>query len=364
LLGGGTTRSWLWRLLIVLLAAAALALVTSSWVFQGTRATAERVRAHSVPSVMHVMAARAALVQADAAAIQSFQTGEVGLTGPGENYQNQIAVASQSLTQLAADSITGAGASQTIQLVEGMLASYVGLIEQADAHYRQDAGSVLAIADLWSASRLLHMPEGGILAQLDALHDLESRALAAQVTAGRMAPGWILAWVVAFSLLLALLLVAQALLSGRFRRTFNLPLIGATAAALALVGGMSVDFDARSELAETQDASSSVVRFWRAQTDLVDRHGQGLLKQLVTKHCPEGGCGETVDRFAAALGPVNGLYSPPDEIELTASIKIVNRHAEAAADTGSAQLLVLLAALLALVLVPVGLFPRIDEYRR
>jgi hypothetical protein len=312
-LRGRTTRGSLWRLLIALVVSAVVALASSAWVFQGTRATAERVRLHSIPSIMHVTAARAALVEADAAAVRSFQTGEVGLTGPGDRYQNQIAVASQSLTQLAADSIAGAGASQTIQLVEGMLVSYVGLVEQADAHYRQDPGSVLAIADLWYASRLLHNPEGGILAQLDALREVESRALAGQLDSGRMAVGWVVAWIAAVVLLLALLVFAQVFLSGRFRRTFNVPLVGATAAALVLAAGMSVDFDARERLTATSSASQAVVRHWQGQMDVTDRRGQRMLTQLVAKHCPASGCGETVDSFVAALGTTGGDGAQPDE---------------------------------------------------
>jgi hypothetical protein len=48
---------------------------------------------------------------------------------------------------------------------------------------------------------------------------------------------------------------------------------------------------------------------------------------------------------------------------VTAGIKDLNDRAAAAADTATAQLVVFLAALLALLLAPVGLFPRIDEYR-
>jgi hypothetical protein len=205
----GHTTHALRRLLIALIAAAVAVLATTAWGFQGTRSAAERVELHSVPSILQVMAARTALVEADEAAIRSFQTGEVRLTGPGERYQNQIAVASQSLTQLAQDSVAGEGASQTIQLVTGLLVSYVGLIEQADAHYRQDGRSVLGTADLWYASRLLHMPDGGILAQLDGLREAESRALAAEVTSGRMAVGWMAGWIVPLLVFLGLLVLAQ-----------------------------------------------------------------------------------------------------------------------------------------------------------
>ena len=355
----GTTRATLWRSLVVLELMLIAALGTSAWVSQGTRATAERVKTHSVPSIMHILAAHAALVEADEAAVDSFRTGAVGLTGPGERYQNQIALAGQNLTQLAVDSIAGAGVGQGIQLVQGQLAAYSGLIEQADAHNRQDPTSALAAADLWYASRLLHMPDGGILALLDDLLAVERQALAGQLTDGRMAPGWVVTWIVPVGVLLALLVGTQMFLSWRFRRTFNVPLLAATVAVLALAVGMSFDFAARGELTATRNAGNVLVGAWQARIDTTDRRGQEMLGELVAKACPEG-CAETVDRFTAAPG---GTGEPPTEESLTAHIKDVDGHAAAAADTADRQLLLVLAVLAAMALVPLGLYPRIDEYR-
>ncbi|RSM56861.1 hypothetical protein DMB66_32500 [Actinoplanes sp. ATCC 53533] len=345
----------MWRSLIVLEVALVAALGMTVWVSQGTQATAERVKAHSVPSIMHILAAHAALVEADVAAVDSFRTGAAGLTGPGERYQSQLALAGQSLTQLAVDSIAGAGVGQSIQLVQGQLAAYSGLIEQADAHYRQDPGSALARADLWYASRLLHMPAGGILAQLDDLLTVERRALAGQLTAGRMAPGWAVTWIVPVVVLFALLVGAQVFLSRRFRRTFNVPLLGATAAVLVLAAGMSFDFAARGELTATRNAGDALAGVWQARIDAADRHGQQMLGDLVAKACPDG-CGATVDRRAAS-------GEPPGEESLTAHIRDVDGHAAAAADTAGRPMPLMLAALIAMALVPLGLHPRIDEYR-
>jgi hypothetical protein len=354
-----TTRSALWRSLIVLELALLVALGTAAGVSQGTQAAAERVRSHSAPSIQHILAAHAALVEADEAAVDSFRTGAVGLTGPGERYQNQIALAGQNLTQLAVDSIAGAGVGQSIQLVQGQLAAYSGLIEQADAHYRQDPGSELARADLWYASRLLHMPAGGILAQLDDLLAIERQALAGEITAGRMAAGWVATWIVPMIVLLVLLVVTQVFLSRRFRRTFNLPLLGATAAVLVLAGGMSFDFAARGELAATQQAGDALAGGWQARIAATDRRGQQMLGDLVAQTCPDG-CGETIGRLLATPGATG---EPPGDEALTARIKDVDGHAAAAADTAGRPMPLMLAALIAMALVPLGLHPRIDEYR-
>jgi hypothetical protein len=74
-----------------------------------------------------------------------------------------------------------------------------------------------------------------------------------------MAAGWVLAWVVPALALLALLVVTQVFLSRRFRRAFSLPLVGATAAALALAAGMSFDVAARGELTATREAGAALV---------------------------------------------------------------------------------------------------------
>jgi hypothetical protein len=355
----GSTRATLWRSLVVLELALVAALGMAAVVSQGTQATAERLQEHSVPSIMHILAARAALVEADDAAVDSFRTGAVGLTGPGERYQNQIALAGQSLTQLAVDSIAGAGVGQGIQLVQGQLAAYSGLIEQADAHYRQDPGSTLARADLWYASRLLHMPAGGILAQLDELLTVERQALAGQLTAGRMAPGWVLAWIGPLVVSVALLVGTQVFLSRRFRRTFNLPLIGATTAVLVLAAGMSFDVAARGEMTATRKAGDALVSVWRARIDTVDRRGQRMLGDLVATACPDG-CDETVDRLTATPGAVG---EPPGEQSLTAHIKAVDSRAASAVGTARRPMPLMLAALIAMALVPLGLHPRLDEYR-
>ncbi|MFD1364199.1 hypothetical protein [Actinoplanes sichuanensis] len=354
-----TTRSTLWRSLVALELALLVALGAAVWVSQGTRAAAERVRAHSVPSIQHILAAHAALVEADEAAVDSFRTGAVALAGPGERYQNQIALAGQNLTRLAVDSIAGAGVGQGIQLVQGQLAAYSGLIEQADAHYRRDPGSALARADLWSASRLLHMPAGGILAQLDELLAVERQALVGQLTAGRMDPGWVMVWIVPMAVLLALLVGTQVFLSRRFRRTFNLPLLGATAAVLVLAAGMSFDFAARGELTATRDAGDALVDDWQARTAAADRRGQQMLGDLIATACPDG-CGETIGRLVATPG---ANREPPDEQALTARIKAVDGYAATAADTAGRPTALMLAVLAAMALVPLGLHPRIDEYR-
>src|SRR5947207_1718627 len=78
--------------------------------------------------------------------------------------------------------------------------------------------------DLWYASRLLHAPDDGILAQLGTLGKLQSDALAEQLSSGWLNPWTTLVWALPIAVLLALLWVAQVFLKRRFRRMLNFPL--------------------------------------------------------------------------------------------------------------------------------------------
>jgi hypothetical protein len=354
----------LWRLLVALAAASVAVLVTSVWAFQALHGTAAEVRTRSAPSILGVSAARAALVAADAAAITSFSSGEVRLAGPGERYQNQIAVASQSLAQVAENNVAGEAASQTIQLVEGLLVAYTGLIEQADAHYRQDSGRALGAADLWYASHLLHTPDGGIFVQLDTLRDAENAALAGQLSSGGTNSWWVFAWVMPLLVLLALLAVTQSFLRQRFRRTLSLPLAAATVILFVLVVGMAFSLGAKHDLESANSDLSHASSQWRDQQDATDRQSQRDLVALVRQNCSRsGGCGDTIDlysgrpEFAAASG------SNVDDKVVSADIRHVDERAAAAVNTAQAQVLVLVSALVVIALVPLGLYGRIEEYR-
>src|SRR5215468_4112735 len=111
-----TTRRTLRRLLAGLLALTATVFVTTLLMFTRVHRTAETVRTRTAPSIVDLAAARLALVQADAAVITSFQTPEGQLTGPGEEFQNQRAIAGQNLTEAAEDNVAGELGSRRLQL--------------------------------------------------------------------------------------------------------------------------------------------------------------------------------------------------------------------------------------------------------
>ncbi|MCP2259176.1 hypothetical protein LX15_002877 [Streptoalloteichus tenebrarius] len=375
-----TTRRTLRYLRGVLLGLTVVVGLTSLWAFTETHRTAEAVRSRTAPAILEVSSARAALVAANEAAITSFRTGEVRLAGPGERYRSQIALVSQSLAQVAEDNAAGEFGSQTLQLVEGLLAAYTGAVEQAAAHFPRDsgtggtggtgstgaegtAGSTLGTADLWHAARLLH--SDGLLAQLDVLLTAQREALDDQLAASPAGLVPALAWALPAVALFVVLVVTQVFLRRRFRRRANPALLAATLCLLGLGAVMSLTFVTQQRLTTTRESLTVVLSESRDQAAVLDDRGRRALTELVRGRCraTENGCGETMARVEAGLGRVNAGPDQPDDRKLAEGARHVHDQAGAATEYGDWVFLAPLTALLIAALVVLGLQPRLDEYR-
>lgn len=358
-----TTRKTLWRILFALLVTTSIVFVTSLWVFQKVHGTARAVNSKTVPAIIEVLAAKEALVKADAAAIDSFQSREVVLTGPGQQYQNQLAFASQSLAQVAEDNAAGVAGSQTIQLAEALLVSYSGLIGQADANYRKGTGTALGTSDLWYASRLLGAtPDSGIIDQLNVLLDRQKEALNTQLSASAMTPLIVLVWVLPIVVLFFLLCATHIFLKRQFRRTVNPLLLLATVFLIGLPMVTSVAFVSQHRLENSQEELYRLVDDWNAQTSAAQIRRQQDLVNLVTSACQQEGvsCGVTVARSAPNSASKGGGVS---EIKASERIMKIKQQIEAADRNGSLWPLIPLLVALIAVLIPLGLRSRIEEYR-
>src|SRR5215813_12546148 len=121
----GTTRSTTRRTLLALVAGLLIMTVTvfatTLLAFTRVHRTADTVRTRAAPAIIEVAAARVALERADSAAITSVKNKAVRLSGPGQEFQHQFAIAEQSLTQVAEDNMAGEEGSRTIHFVEGLL---------------------------------------------------------------------------------------------------------------------------------------------------------------------------------------------------------------------------------------------------
>jgi hypothetical protein len=359
-----TTRKTLWGLCVVLLIATTVVFGTSLWVFQKVHRTVETVRSHTAPSILEVLATREALVKADRAAIDSFRSGQVKLSGPGLQHQNQLTLASQSLTKVAEhNAAAGNVGSQRIQLLEGLLESYSGLVGQAHAHF----GTAVGTADLWSASHLLHAGDSPILPELDELLNDQTRALSDQVAVSSMTAVTLLTWVVAVPIvvLFVLLVVTQAFLKRRFRRATNPFLLIATVVLIGLSIVIYITFVSQHPLKNTQDTLGRVAREWKADTSAADAKGQHELGLLVMLECRQekGGCGPTVNQLDTNRDATDSTADKNHDERVAKWARDVDEQTGTAAQHSSLWLLSPLATALIAVLIPFGLVPRIEEYR-
>ncbi len=359
---GTATRLTLVRLRTGLLVLTLAVLVTSLWAFHSVQNTAETVRDRTTQAVLEVTAARAALVAADAAAITSFASGEAKLAGPGQEYTNQLALASQSLAQVAEFNQAGEAGGNVLQVVESQVAAYSGSIGQADVHFRQPDAAVLGAVDLWNASRLLHAT-GGVLDELEALQGKQREALDTQLSSTGVSLATLPVWLLPVLALVVLLVLTQLYLKKRFRRRANVPLFAATLLIAAIGVALVFTVVSRDRLASVGERLDGVAEARNAQIRTTDDQGGRKLAELLTEYCDEEqGCGVTVDEFRARAGRTSTVATDNTRVA-TAGAKAVAADAGGAAESGGREFLIPAGTLLAGGLVLLGLHARIDEYR-
>jgi hypothetical protein len=356
-----TTAKTLWVLCAALLIATTVTFGTSLWVFRNVHGTVETVRTNTAPAILDVLAAEEALVRADSAAISSFQSGEVKISGPGLQHQNQLTVASQNLAQVAEHNSAGPQGSQRIQLLEGLLESYSGSIGQAHAHF----GTAVGTADLWSASRLLHNGDNSILAELDHLREDQDKALIDQIKTSSMISGNLLVWAVPIAFLFVLLGVTQVFLKRRFRRSVNPLLLLSTLVVVGLSMVTSLALVSQHRLESTRDTLGRVTGEWKADISAADAQGQWTLGRLVMIECSQekGGCGPTVNRSVTDRVPTDGTADRAHDTRVVRWNRDVDEQTGPAARNSHLWFFIPLMSALIAVLIPFGLWPRIEEYR-
>ncbi|WP_410644210.1 hypothetical protein [Amycolatopsis sp. lyj-346] len=359
-----TTRQTLWWLRLGLVAGSVLVLGTALVTFLGVRASIAEVRERTAPAVLEVSLAKGAIVAAHGAAVAAFQGGQATLTGPSEQYEDEIALASQQLARVAEHNAAGDAGSRTLRLIEGLLPAYNGFIGQADAHFRQNGGGPLAASNLLSASDLLTAPENGILARLDTLEAAQRTALDDQLGANWLDPAITLLWALPLVVLLGTLAWTQRFLARRFRRTVNTALLAATAACVLLGTGTALLLGLQSDARHSGAALERVVDTRSAATTAAAAGVQWTLAQVLVAQCRPGGaaaCGDTVAALAAVTTvPPAVPAGPPEEVDEAALL------GPGLTEPGWNGLLGYGIPVLAAgigVLAVTGLQPRLDEYR-
>lgn len=367
-----TTPVLLRRLRAALVALALLAGGTALLLTIEAHAVISSAGEHTASAVIQAYAAHEALADADRQAVKTIPLG----AWPSGQYQDDIAAAEQSLEQVAENNAAGASGSDPLQLIEGLLTSYTGLIEQADAHYRLPGEAGFGVADLWFASELMH---GQILTGTDSLADLQSAEQSA-LTAQRSSPWaspWLFAgWMIAALALLGTLVTAQRQFYLRLRRMLSkyLTLAAATLIGLCLVTGHVIAAERAFDSAQSGPLAT-VVALQDAQTASTDQQGQAELAKLVTGTCAQcsterqeadalaksdatalTGARPAVARAGCTMSRIPGCITDQQ------STYDADAIAAEAGNTRSLLLMVALTALLVL-LTFLGFRRHLDEYR-
>jgi len=239
------TPKMLRRLRIALVVAVVAMLVGGLSTFLGGYAAAASVADDVVPSVAGVSAVWRQLRDADSR-ISDCRTDPAGggdtldcagVLASGE-YRGVVADAVQRLAVLAERDVGDDADRQVLRVAQGLLIRYLGLVEQANLSLGRGQG-VLAGAYLRYASDLLH---DSVLTELDGYRKVIDAELAEQRDSTWRAPASTLLWLLPLASGLALLVLTQLYLAGRFRRRLNVPLAIATVglAGLGLVAGQPV----------------------------------------------------------------------------------------------------------------------------
>lgn len=363
--GRSTTRRLLLGLLISLLILSVLVFASGLLAFVRVHDTADAVRNRTAPAIGEIAAAKSALLHADRAAAISFKHGAVQFSGPGDDFQNQIAVASQSLTRAAEHNTAGEAGTSILQLIEGLLVTYIGLVEQADAHFRQPGGELLGLIDLWSASRQLHDPDGGIVTQLDALRDEHTAVLDRQLAGTATTPVIALVLFVPVAAMLVLLLIASLVFHRRFRRRVNLWLVlGVTVLVpLAWISGQVIV--SHQHIEATRDALNHLVAEAMARDAVTDVDGQRTLRELLQVNVCDNadGCGDTFARFVRGVNKLSFPGGAVDDATFAQDTRSVTEQTIAASADADLQPLIYVLAILLASTTFLGFRARLNEYR-
>jgi hypothetical protein len=359
-----TTRRDLQRFAAALVVLTVLTAAFALAAFDRAQRTADTVRADTAPAVVEVSAARAALVEADRAAVTSFSTGAVRLSGPGDEYRDQIAIASQHLTRAAAHDIGEGSAPQTLELVNALLAAYSSSIEQAAASFGQNERTPLWAGDLWTASQLLHADDG-VLALLDDLREAQVRKLDSEVDSGANTVLITLSWLIPGVALLVLLGVTQVYLRRRFHRAINMGVAAATVCVLGLLAVAGLTFDIGSRLAATRDTVHELTDTWHRQLSERETLAQRDLVDVIGTLCraEDGECGSTVQRVVVAVPAAGPVDADVAEETLIDGASNIDDHAASASRHGGYAFLIPLTAVCAVVLIVIGVSVRMNEYQ-
>ncbi|HXA61680.1 MAG TPA: hypothetical protein VNW94_21235 [Streptosporangiaceae bacterium] len=343
--GAAGRRSWRLYPRLRLMLGTAMVLTALLWIavtvpLLEARTTIAFTRDRAIPSYLGALTAHAALSDADRSAWLSFRSGEAQLIGPGQRYQDDITTAGQNLEHLAELDTAGPEGRQLLRAVNGQLVTYQGLVEQADASYRE-GDRPLGFAYLTYATTSLHNP-GGLLSRVDQIGELDHRAVASGQNSVWVRPGVLLLPAIVAVLLLGFLVLVQVYVALGFRRTINLPLVAACVLLIGLTAGAFGAMIHSGQAFQTAESRAlpALTGIWRAQIGGADVGTTAL----------------RAGRTAGSSGGLDVAATEPAQQRLDSGLA-------AAANTGGLVVVLPVLALGVAGLAALGLQLRLHEFR-
>ncbi|WP_344273762.1 hypothetical protein [Actinomadura napierensis] len=235
-----STPRWLWTVLAAAVGLAVLSWLAATAVLVGSRSAVSSVQDGGAPAYVSARTAHAALSDADRAAWQSFRSGAAQLIGPGQQFRDDLTTASDNLAHLAELDFGGNAGRDLLRAVNAQVVTYQGLVEQADATYREGLEK-LGYAYLSYASDMLH-GDGGLLSRIDEIAQRDLNGISGERHSVWTGGGLVAGAAAIGVALLAVLGYAQVSMARRFRRLVNPPLAAACVVLAGLIVWTSATF--------------------------------------------------------------------------------------------------------------------------
>ena len=265
--------------LLVALGSGLLAVLGTAVVI-ATQSTIDGIGHSTVPAIIDAQKIHESLADADRSAANAFLSGGAEAPGPSQQYANDMTAAHDGLEHASEANAAGPQATEELRQIMTEVVDYVGLVETARTYNRQ--GFPLGATYLRAASTLMHQPQSGILARVDALGSLDSQNLEREGTTIWLAAATLAVFYLFAIALLGLLLHTQGFLRARFRRRQSPRVLAAMVLLIAVAGGLAVQaFYTYSNLEDAQlQAFARLQTLWRARSLAVDANGNQSLSLI------------------------------------------------------------------------------------